>query len=214
MKHSSFAIFATIALCHALGGVDTDITSFITVRYTLRLQLLPYIQNTSRAHDTDQCIFQEPTYVQTYFTIHEITDKEDLLAPGYVFIDPVHGAPKIGIGGTQSGPQIREQDGTLVWYGGRFDAFGSEGEYTGTGAPIRERVQDFHVCDYLGSKGTHLCWSERPWKGERKKIVVDQWYALVKELSTGYTFEGGVELSNMHEFNMVDDGHHYLQPAW
>lgn len=51
-------------------------------------------------------------------------------------------------------------------------------------------------------------------RGERKKVVVDQCYELVKELSTGYSYERGVETSNMHEFNMVDDGHNYLQPAW
>ena len=101
-----------------------------------------------------------------------------------------------------------------MWYGGQVDAFGVEGEDTSLHAPRRLRVQDFHVCDYLGSKGEHLCWSERADHDIRKKVVLDNSYELVQELRTPFVYDGGVEGANMHEFNMVDDGENYLQPAW
>lgn len=59
-----------------------------------------------------------------------------------------------------------------------------------------------------------MCWSEKLAHGARRKVVVDQSYEMVQVLRTGYEFDGGLEMSNMHEFNMVDDGYNYLQPAW
>lgn len=126
----------------------------------------------------------------------------------------MHGAPKIGVGGTQSGPQIREANGELVWYGGGVDAFGARGEDVNVKGPERQRVQDFHVCDYRGEKDVHLCWSEKNEGQGRKKIVLDASYNLVEVFKSGLVYDGGIERSNMHEFNMVDDGENYLQPAW
>lgn len=161
---------------------------------------------------------QEPDYYPTYFAVETLTEAPSLLAPGYIFIDPVHGAHKIGSGGRNSGPQIREQDGTLIWYGGSVDNYGEQLDRDK--ANRRARVQDLHTCDYMNTSGAHLCWSERASVGRRKKIVVDEHYELVDTLVTGLDFAMGqgygkaTEWGNMHEFNMVDNGTRYLQPAW
>lgn len=140
-----------------------------------------------------------------------ITQDDSLLAPGYIFIDPVHGAATKGIGGDQLGPQIREQDGTLVWYGGEGDDFGEQ--LSGDAAPVRARVQDFHVCDYKGMTGEHLCWSEVTHPGRRHKTIIDQEYNLVEKLVIGKHFGGtSDEYGDLHEFNTVDNGTNFLQP--
>ena len=89
------------------------------------------------------------------------------------------------------GPQIYDTDGELVWYGNSY---------------ANSRTQDFKVCDYLGEKGTHLCWSERERVPEAHKpiahkVFIDNTYSFVKNYSTR---------GDGHEFRIVDEGHSFL----
>lgn len=121
-------------------------------------------------------------------------------------MDPVHDAEIRGRGGLDIGPEIREQDGTLVWYGGQV-VDPSEDD-----ASSRAKVQDFHVCDYKGVAGQHLCWSELRHGRRRKKLILDQGYNLTEKIVVGMQFGDHTEYPDLHEFNMVGNGNSLLQP--
>lgn len=125
------------------------------------------------------------------------------------FLDPInngHERPRT------AGPQIRQQDGTLVWYGGANDDHGESP--TSESAIYRRNAKDTHVCDWRGVTGKHLCWSERldGGAGNRRKVIVNEHYETVQRIVPVVESANGFEEGNVHDFRMVDGGSRVLVP--
>lgn len=88
----------------------------------------------------------------------------------------------------------------LVWYGGDLANHGAK---------------NFMVCDYLGEKANHLCWSEFSFTNlnqERaRNRVFDNTYMAV---GRDYGAIGDMGFPNPHEFNMLDGGETFLQAIY
>jgi len=111
----------------------------------------------------------------------------EALSPGYWFVAPYEDLDRLERGKPYIGPYIYDGDGNLVWSGTpMFDRF---------------KVWDFRVAQF-GGVDMLTGISHRDNAG----IVIDSGYEFVKSVPWSETWGG----SNMHEFNVLEDGKRVL----
>ncbi|KAI9710604.1 MAG: hypothetical protein M1828_002155 [Chrysothrix sp. TS-e1954] len=143
----------------------------------------------------------EPQFESPRIFIDTFTRDAARLSAGYIFLAP-YGIYKDDVA-YGYGPHIYDVEGQLVWNGHEWANiwFGDK----------HARSMDFSVCDYLGSFGDHLCWSditvEDRWVVATNRIFNSSYEQVAGDFSSVANFTK----PNEHEFRTIRNGFSFLQ---